>query len=48
MFLRYPDNKVAIVFHVIFLLYLIFGIVSLAYRAAARSARKRKISNGKS
>ncbi len=40
VFLRYPDGKVAMVFHVIVLLYLVLGAVSVAYRVAARCLQK--------
>lgn len=41
VFLRYPDGKVAMVFHAIVLLYLVLGAVSVAYRVAARCLQKR-------
>lgn len=41
-FLKYPDNNVAIVFHVIALLWLVLGCISLIYHLATRSAGKKE------
>lgn len=41
VFLRYPDGGVAMVFHVIVLLYLVLGAASIACRVTARCLQKR-------